>query len=90
MAEQSFKIYKDTAERLDKNESDIGLLKEDIVTYLQKTASNETKAYDATDLFTLKGFLNKKGEFVSNAVSLCTDYIDAKKRRSLLSLYFAR
>lgn len=79
MAEQSFKIYKDTAERLDKNESDIGLLKEDIVTYLQKTASNETKAYDATDLFTLKGFLNKKGEFVSNAVSLCTDYIDAKK-----------
>lgn len=27
MAEQSFKIYKDTAERLDKNESDIGLLK---------------------------------------------------------------
>ena len=42
MAEQSFKIYKDTAERLDKNESDIGLLKEDIVTYLQKTSSNET------------------------------------------------
>ena len=32
-----------------------------------------------TDLFTLKGFLNKNGEFVSNAVSLCTDYIDAKK-----------
>lgn len=31
MAEQSFKIYKDTAERLDKNESDIGLLKEDLV-----------------------------------------------------------
>lgn len=30
MAEQSFKIYKDTAERLDKNESDIGLLKKDL------------------------------------------------------------
>lgn len=29
MAEQSFKIYKDTAERLDKNALDIGLLKED-------------------------------------------------------------
>lgn len=27
MAEQSFKIYKDTAERLDKNESDIASLK---------------------------------------------------------------
>lgn len=31
MAEQSFKIYKDTAERLDKNALDIGLLKEDKV-----------------------------------------------------------
>ena len=30
MAEQSFKIYKDTAERLDKNALDIILLKEDI------------------------------------------------------------
>ena len=30
MAEQSFKIYKDTAERLDKNESDLASLKEDV------------------------------------------------------------
>lgn len=79
MAEQSFKIYKDTAERLDKNALDIASLEEDIVTYLQKTASNETKAYDVTDLFTLKGFLNKKGKFVDNESALCTDYIDAKK-----------
>lgn len=79
MAEQSFEIYKDTAERLDKNALGIGLLKEDLVYLSSKTASNETKAYDVTDLFTLKGFLNKKGEFVSNAGSLCTDYIDAKK-----------
>lgn len=90
MAEQSFEIYKDTAERLDKNALGIGLLKEDLVYLSSKTASNETKAYDVTDLFTLKGFLNKKGEFVSNAGSLCTDYIDAKKRRSLLFLYFTR
>ena len=57
----------------------IGQLKEDIVYLSSKTASNETKAYDITDLFTLNGFLTKTGEFVSNAPSLCTDYIDAKK-----------
>lgn len=64
-----------------KTSADLGLVDEATANklYLQKTASNETKAYDVTDLFTLKGFLNKKGEFVSNAVSLCTDYIDAKK-----------
>lgn len=33
MAEQSFKIYKDTAERLEKNASDIDNLKEDLVDY---------------------------------------------------------
>ena len=44
-----------------------------------KTASNETKAYDKTDLFTLNGFLNKNGEFVNYTSALCTDYIDAKK-----------
>lgn len=44
MAEQSFEIYKDTAERLDKNALGIGLLKEDLVYLSSKTASNETKA----------------------------------------------
>ena len=66
-------------EQIAKNKTDISSLNEDLVYLSSKTASNETKAYDVTDLFTLKGFLNKKGEFVSNAVSLCTDYIDAKK-----------
>lgn len=57
----------------------VGELKEDVVYLSSKTASNETKAYDATDLFILNGFLNKKGEFVENKTTLCTAYIDAKK-----------
>lgn len=64
---------------MDDNTSGISELKEDKVYLSSKAASNETKAYDVTDLFTLKGYLNKKGEFVDNAASLCTDYIDAKK-----------
>ena len=71
--------YSTLSGKVDKNASGISKLKEDIVYLSSKTASNETKAYDVTDLFTLKGFLNKKGEFVDNAPSLCTDYIDAKK-----------
>ena len=66
-------------EQIANNKEDIGSLKEGIVCLSSKTASNETKACDVTDLFTLNGFLNKKGEFVDNAASLCTDYIDAKK-----------
>ena len=66
-------------EQIATNKEDIGSLKEDMVYLSSKTASNETKAYDVTDLFTLNGFLNKNGEFVGNPVSLCTDYIDAKK-----------
>lgn len=83
--------------QIEKNKADISSVKEDVsslsedIVYLSsKTASNETKAYDVTDLFTLNGFLNKRGEFVSNTVALCTDYIDAKKRRCLLFLYFTR
>lgn len=57
----------------------VGGLKEDLVNLSLKTSSNETKAYNVTDLFTLKGYLNKRGVFVSNEPSLCTDYIDAKK-----------
>lgn len=60
-------------------QGEIGSLKDDIVYLSSKVASNDTKAYDVTDLFTLNGFLNKNGEFVSNEPSLCTDYIDAKK-----------
>ncbi len=74
------------AQQIEQNKMDIASLqtetnslKEDIVYQSSKTVSNETKAYDVTDLFTLNGFLNKKGEFVSNAGSLCTDYINAKK-----------
>lgn len=50
MAEQSFKIYKDTAERLDKNESDIGLLKEDLsnkITKFYASNQNETHLADS-------------------------------------------
>lgn len=61
------------------DEETVDQLKSDIVYLSSKTASNETKAYDVTDLFTLNGFLNKRGDFVNNASSLCTDYIDAKK-----------
>lgn len=67
------------AQQIEQNKTDIGSLKEDLVYLSSKTASNETKAYDATDLFTLHGFLNKKGEFQSYTTALCTDYIDAKK-----------
>lgn len=74
------------AAQIEQNKTDVaslkeetGLLKEDLVYLSSKTASNETKAYDATDLFTLHGFLNKKGEFQSYTTALCTDYIDAKK-----------
>lgn len=46
MAEQSFKIYKDTAERLDKNESDIALLKEDLSNKITKFyASNQGETH---------------------------------------------
>lgn len=61
------------------DEETVDQLKSDIVYLSSKTASNETKAYDVTDLFTLNGFLNKRGDFVNNASSLCTDYVDAKK-----------
>lgn len=57
----------------------IGSLSEDLDCIYSKTAPNETKAYDITDLFTLNGYLNKSGEFVSLASALCTDYIDAIK-----------
>ena len=60
-------------------QNDLGQLKEDLVNLSIKTSSNETKAYNVTDLFTLNGFLNKKGEFVDNAATLCTNYIDVKK-----------
>ncbi len=52
--------YSTLSGKVDKNASGISKLKEDIVYLSSKTASNETKAYDVTDLFTLKGFLNKK------------------------------
>lgn len=46
MAEQSFKIYKDTAEMLDKNESDIASLKEDLSNKITKFyASNQGEAH---------------------------------------------
>lgn len=54
-------------------------LKEDTAYLSSKTASNETKAYDVTCLFTLNGYLNKKGKFVNSTAGRCTDYIDAKK-----------
>lgn len=54
-------------------------LNEDLVYLSSKSASNQTKAYDATKLFTLKGYLTKEGKFVSSDVALCTDYIKAKK-----------
>lgn len=69
----------DSKKEIVRSSREIDSLKEDLVYLSSKTASNETKAYDATDLFTLNGFLNKKGKFVSNTGSLCTDYIDAKK-----------
>ena len=48
MAEQSFKIYKDTAERLDKNALDIALLKEDLSNKITKFyASNQDETHIA-------------------------------------------
>lgn len=68
--------------QIQKNMNDICSLKEDLdnnLTYLStKTSTNEKKAYDITSLFTLKGFLNKKGDFVKGT-ALCTDYLSAKK-----------
>lgn len=65
--------------KIEQIEGETNQLKTETVYLSSKTASNETKAYNVTDLFTLNGFLTKTGEFVSNAPSLCTDYIDAKK-----------
>ena len=46
MSEQSFKIYKDTAERLDKNASDIANLKEDLSNKITKFyASNQGETH---------------------------------------------
>lgn len=60
-------------------QEDVSSLSEDLDYIYSKTASKKTKAYDITDLFTLNGYLNKKGEFVSNINTICTDYINAKK-----------
>lgn len=78
-AAQSAKSVEDASKQIEQNKKDVDSLKEDISLSIVRTASNETKAYNVTDLFTLNGFLNKKGEFVSNTTVLCTDYIDAKK-----------
>lgn len=66
-------------ENKEQTDEAVASLKADIVYLSSKAVSNETKVYDVTDLFTLNGFLNKNGEFISNTTSLCTDYIDAKK-----------
>ena len=50
MAEQSFKIYKDTAERLDKNESDIALLKEDLGNVVKITETKSTNKLNFIDV----------------------------------------
>lgn len=59
MAEQSFKIYKDTAERLDKNALDIASLKEDF-------ANNKTfKIIKNSDIIKqTKSYVTKNGELV--------------------------
>lgn len=50
MAEQSFKIYKDTAERLDKNALDIASLKEDLGYIVKITETKSTNKLKFTDV----------------------------------------
>ena len=74
MAEQSFKIYKDTAERLDKNESDIGLLKEDLgdclkVKYLELKQDNLINIDNLT-----VGVCDSDGSFKDDTKYRRTDY----------------
>lgn len=57
----------------------IGSLKGDLNDLENKSLSNETKAVNVTSLFTLNGYLNKQGAFVSNGGTLCTDFIKAKQ-----------
>ena len=54
-------------------------IKEELGDLENKSLSNETKAVNVTSLFTLNGFLNKQGAFVSNGGMLCTDFIKAKQ-----------
>ena len=65
--------------RVDSVEGDIDELKSDLGELEYKSLSNETKAVNVTSLFTLNGFLNKQGAFVSNESMLCTDFIKAKQ-----------
>ena len=74
MAEQSFKIYKDTAERLDKNESDIASLKEDIddclkVKYLELKQDNLINIDNLT-----VGVCDSDGSFKDDTRYRRTDY----------------
>ena len=76
MAEQSFKIYKDTAERLDKNESDIALLKEDITdlkSVMKDIRNNTPHASTIKDFYNIrrtgKVYQTKIWKFATNPTS---------------------
>lgn len=57
----------------------VGELRGDLADLENKSLSNETKAINKTTLFTLNGYLNKEGVFVSGSSQLCTDFIKAKQ-----------
>nr|DAH75158.1 MAG TPA: GDSL like Lipase Acylhydrolase [Caudoviricetes sp.] len=75
MAEQSFKIYKDTAERLEKNALDIADLKEDLDNTVAISRVNLNDESLATDGY----FYNPSGVPQRNSLYSYSDFIPVKK-----------
>lgn len=70
MAEQSFKIYKDTAERLEKNASDIANLKEDLDNIRDKTKN----IFDPSGLLLANGWIRDVNSYTGTAGNLGKAY----------------
>ena len=81
MAEQSFKIYKDTAERLDKNALDIASLKEDIGNTIYKELINGFNKDNAVG-----GYLMDNGNVASDTRFVTSDYFDVQENKTYYAL----
>ena len=81
MAEQSFKIYKDTAERLDKNALDIASLKEDLDNIIYKKLLN---GFDKDN--TVSGFLSNNGNVKSDSRFVTSDYFEVDENKTYYSI----
>ena len=83
MAEQSFKIYKDTAERLDKNASDIANLKEDLVhvnSNVKFTPVWGANIYVGDELDLAKERIDKAKTLSMTEVMICVDFQDDENK----------